>query len=152
MSIVSDSLNILDSARALLSDVGLRPYRVYVQTKTFSRTMGIAADATTVVTELTVADGKPPKVRQLSAKEVVSSGGTLGDAIYEVGPLTPPYSGGGVETSAITPDTGAKSQVLYILKGPGLATNGVYCDKVSDKFDSPFRYMFTIKRTGADVP
>ena len=139
MSIVSDSLNILDSARALLSDVGLRPYRVYVQTKVYSRTLGIEADATTTTTELCVADGKPPKVRQLSAKEIVSSGGTLGDAIYEVGPLTPPYTGGGVDTSTITPDTGDKSEVTYILQGPGLADNGVYCDKVSAKSDSPLR-------------
>lgn len=151
MSIVSDSLNILDSARALLSDVGLRPYRVSVRVTKWKESLGVGPKTVTD-TELTVADGKPPKVRQLSAKEIVASGGQLGDLMLEVGPLTPPYTGGGVETSDITPETNAfEQEVQYIVFGPGMPSDGALFSKVSDKFDSPFRYMFTIKKTGVNV-
>ena len=151
MSIVSDSLGILDQARGLLDDVGLRPFRVFVRKTEFKETNELGlGDKKVTTTEITVDGDKRPKVRQLSAKEIVASGGQLSDLMFEVGPLTPPFVGGGVDASTITPAVGRyAAQIDYIVKGPGMPEEGGVFTKVSDDFSSPFRYMFTIRKTGA---
>jgi hypothetical protein len=152
MSIVSDSLGILDQARGLLDDVGLRPYRVYVRTR--AATGGRVGLGSTVATttEITVDGTKRPKVRQLSAKEVVAAGGALSDQIFEIGPLTPEFSGGGTDPATLNPAIAAEpTEVAYILVGPGTPENGWICHRISDKLDSPFRYMVTVQRTGVNA-
>lgn len=152
MSIVSGSLPILDAARGLLDDAGLRPYQVFVRVNTWSGARIGLGTKTSTVTELNVDGNKRPKVRQLSAKDVVASGGTLEDQLFEVGPLTPPFTGGGVATTTINPPTSASpTEVNYILIGPGTPAAGWLCKRVSDKLDSPFRYLVTIQRIGMDV-
>lgn len=153
MTIVSDALSILDDARGLLDDVGLRPYQVFVRVTAWSGARAGLGTKTVTDTELTVADGKRPKVRQLSAKDVVASGGSLSDQIFEIGPLTPPFTGGGTEASVINPalDADAPTGVLYVLMGPGAPADGWLCKRVGDKLDSPFRYMVTVQRIGVDA-
>lgn len=152
MSIVKDSLPILDRARSLLADVGLRPYTVSLLVRTWVNGDRVGTgNKVDTETPLTVADGRPPKVRQLSAKELVAQGGALEDQTFEVGPLTPDYGPGGISAALINPPlTGDPQEVFFVLKGPGLAAEGALCQKVFDRLDSPFRYMFQIRRTGVD--
>lgn len=151
MSIVRDSLPILNSARALLSDVGLRPYTVSLLVTTWSGAAVGQGTRSQVETPLTVANGRPPKVRQMSAKEIVAQGGTLEDQIFEVGPLTPSYAGGGTDAALINPPvTGSPTEVHFLLRGPGIPATGTLCQKVFDRLDSPFRLMFQIRRIGVN--
>ena len=138
MSIIKDSLPILDKARALLADVGLRPYTVSVLVRTWVNGDRVGTgNLVETETPLTVADGRPPKVRQLSAKELVAQGGALEDQTFEVGPLTPDYGVGGTQADTLNPPMGEHPQeVFYVLKGPGLSAAGALCQKQLDRLRS----------------
>lgn len=153
MSIVRGALAVLDQARALLDDVGLRPYSVSVRTTRWSGATRIGEGIPVITeTDLEVFGGRRPKVRQLSSKEIVAQGGSLDEEVFEIGPYTPVYDGGGMEIAALDPAKANDPQeVEYILKGPGMPENGAICQKVGDKVDSPFRLMMTIRRTGKNA-
>lgn len=151
MSIVSDSLPILDDARGILDDVGLRPYRVLLRITKWSGDRPGKGGKVVTETELFVADSKRPKVRQLSAEDVIASGGTFSDRMFQIGPFTPAFSGGGLSPSDLDPalDGDQSPQTIdFVLIGPGTGDAGIKCSRVSDKLDSPFRYMVTVRQTG----
>lgn len=152
MTIASDVLGILDQARGLVDDLGLRPYRVYLRTIAWSGARSGLGTATTTTTELTVQGTKRPKVKQLSAKDVIASGGAFEDTVFEIGPFTPPFAGGGTATTSLNPAMGSTpTEVYYIVVGPGTPTNGWLCERMSDKLDSPFRYMVTVRKKGVNL-
>jgi len=148
MTIVRDALSILDEGRAILDDVGLRVFRVYVRTTDWSgNRVGVDSKITTT-TELTVARGGRPKVRQLSADQVVNSGLELGSSIYDV-TLTPSYPGGGVTSDDVAPPvpSGVRREVQYLIFGPGYE-QGSLCKLVSANTGSPFRTVLRLQATG----
>lgn len=148
MSIVDDAKPILDAARALLDDVGLREFRVFVRTRDWSGERVGLGTATEQLRELTVAGGKRPKVTALSPRAVVASGGQLGDTVFAVGPLTPAYAGGGVLPSDVTPGRSGRREVHYLVRGPGLPASGAVCKQLSADHSSPFRVTMQLQMTG----
>jgi hypothetical protein len=155
MSIVSSALRVLDKARAKLDVAGLCPYRVFSRVRTWNGprpgaapSAGVQPSFTDVDTELTVADGKRPQVRLSGSKSIVAPGGVLAAGTYEVGPLTPAYSGGGVTVSVIDPPGTTSAELLFVVMGPGLPATGMLCKKASDDLQSPFRYVLTLTALG----
>lgn len=61
------------------------------------------------------------RVRQVSSKEVASSGGRLREGAVRIGPITPAYSAlgrtGGVQAAALRPIAEASQEVTYLLAG-----------------------------------
>lgn len=150
MSLVSDALPILDEARGLLDDFGLRPFRVFAIVRTWTGTRVGQGTSSDVETELTVAGGKRPKVRQVDAEDVVASGGEITDTVYDVGPLTPEHTSGGTDPALLNPPLPAVgvAEVLFRIVGPGLPETGALCKRLSDDLSSPFRYTLRLQRIG----
>lgn len=150
MSIVSNLLGVIDDARALLDDVGLRSYEVSLRTVTYAGTRVGEGAPTTVDTPITVAKGKRPKVSVETDRDVAA--GRFSKTTYKVGPLTPPYSGGGVDPALLDPAKySAPTEVFFVLKGPGLPTSGTLCKKVADNFERVFGYTITIESIGREA-
>lgn len=152
MSLVSDLLQTIDEGRELLADVGLRPYTVSLLVVTHAGEYPGDGSSYTTSTPITVAHGKAPKVKVVDDKDIVQ-GGAFSKTRYEIGPLTPAYATGGVSPEDLEPPaTNKPREVFYVLKGPGLPTNGMLCKKVADRLDSPFRYVITVETLGREAP
>jgi hypothetical protein len=151
MSIVSDLLGTLDTARALLDDVGLRPYTVTLRVVTWEGSRPGQGASSYVDTPITVAGGRRPKVVSVSDEDAVA-GGLLTTTTYEVRNITPAYDGGGFAAHTLDPATKTNpTQVFYILQGPGMPDAGMMCKKVGDKFDRVFGYTVVIETLGKSV-
>lgn len=151
MSLVESLLPTVDAARGLLDDVGLRPFQVYVRLRAWSGGYVGQGTATDTDTEITVASTKRPKVVEVSSSDAMASGGTVTATTYLVGPLTPDYGTGGTNADTIDPPLVAGREVLFVVKGPGLPTNGVLCKRVDAEQFSPFRWMLKLERLGQDA-
>lgn len=151
MSLVSSLLPTVDLARGLLDDVGLRPFQVFLRTRAWSGGYVGQGTVTEADTEITVAGTKRPKVVEKASRDVMSSGGAVTQTTYLVGPLTPDYTTGGTSADLIDPPLVAGREVLFVVKGPGLPTNGVLCKRIDAEQFSPFRWMLTLERIGQDA-
>lgn len=147
-TIVEGARPVLDGARSLLDGVGLREFRAYLRVRDWSGGQAGHGTMTETRTELTVANGGKPKVVALSPRQVVASGGQLGDTMFEIGPLTPAYPGGGVTPEDVNPPKVKGREMHYILVGPGLPAEGAVCKLVSANHSSPFRVMLRVQQTG----
>ncbi len=151
MSIVSDVLSILDMGRGLIATAGLCPYSVWVRTITWSGSAPGRGTQTVVDTPIYVDGDKNPQVKRVQGRDIMP-GGTYFTDEFTIGPMTPPFAGGGVASTTLDPSIGSTGQeMFYLLKGPGLPTNGALFEKVSDDYHSPFRYTVNVRRTGKDL-
>ncbi len=149
MSVVSNALKILNSARAKLDDVGLCPFSVTVRVRTWDGERVGVGNSADIDTALTVARGKRPRVELVEQKDVVAPGAPIAKATYVIGPLTPIHAGGGTPLEAIHPALAPRTtEIFYILTGPGTPPTGLLCKKVKEDLSNPFRYMLTIESLG----
>jgi hypothetical protein len=148
MSFKDDLLPLVDNLKAIPGELGFRPYEVWVRTTTYAgRRVGEGAVSVTE-TQLLVG-GQNPKVRQVKSHDVVAGTPELASRVYEIGPLTPEFPGGGVAESTINPEkTSTPTTLLFVLKGPGLPPDGLLCQRVSDELDRPLRTVFRVQGTG----
>lgn len=90
---------IADKARKIPYDHGLRNDRVYLIGGSWTGLYTGEGVETQTSTELTVYGGVPPKVRQLNSEQLALGNLPLGS--LKVGPITPPYPGGGFDLTAL---------------------------------------------------
>jgi hypothetical protein len=149
MPLREDLLPVVDMGRAIAGELGLRVYAsVTVRVRTWSGSVTGEGTKTDVDTLLLVG-GQPPKVRQVSQKDIVRSGGLYEEGDLEIGPLTPQYAGGGTSIASLDPAVATRpTEVFYRIAGPGSASGGDWYKKVSDSMDRPFRMMVTVRNTG----
>ncbi len=150
-TLVQSLLPVLDDARGILDSFGLRPFEVFVRTRTWSGGFVGQGTATDETTAITVGGGLRPKVVEVKSKDVVASGGTIAATRYKVGPLTPDYGAGGTQADVIDPVVEPGREVHFIVTGPGLATDGVLCKRVDGEGFSPFKWFFFLERLGQDA-
>ena len=134
MSLVSDILADIDAIRGDIPGyIGLRPFRAYVVTRTWSGGRVGQGAPTTTTTEITNA-GRPVKVKQISDADVIQSGGLYNAGDVTVGPFTPAYVGGGVTIATFQPAYGTSpTEVLFKVTGPGYpAAGGLFKVKSND--------------------
>ncbi len=145
-------LPALDALRGIGGLLGLRVFTVKVRKRVWS---GVPAgyrpgapgvpgmtkvDTDTVLTNQ-AADGslQPVRVRQVTRREVMSSGGQLADRDLRVGPMTPTFAAsflpaGGVTDATVNPaPTGSATELIWILSANdgqthGLPASGVVCE------------------------
>lgn len=152
MSLKDDLLPLIDSLRAIPGELGFRPYQVWVRVTTYAGPrVGVGAVSVTE-TQLLVG-GQNPKVREVKNKDVVAGTSEFTSATYDIGPLTPTFSGGGFGASTLDPEkTSTPTTVLYVLKGPGMPSEGLLCQRISDDVDRPLRSVIRVQSIGRKRP
>lgn len=150
MSLVSDILGDIDAIRGdIPSDIGVRPFRVYVLVRTWTGTRSGVGSSSDVTTEITCA-GRPPKVRQLSDVDVIQSGGLYNAGDVQVGPFTPNYTGGGVSISTFQPSVASSpTEVLFKITGPGYPAAGAWFKVKSNDGNFATRLTIVLSQTAA---
>lgn len=151
MGLVQDLLPLLDSAMGLLDDYGLNRFQVFVRVRDSAGVRAGELGWVDTDTEITVGDGKRPGFREVRSKDVVASGGTLTEAEFEIGPLTPDYGLGGTKSNVIDPPPAPGREVFWVIKGPGLPDEGVLCKKVDDDTASPMEWYVRVRRIGRNA-
>lgn len=150
-STLRDSLlPALDVIRGIPAQMGLRPHTVSITVRTWSGSragLGSNTDTTTgIKQDLGI---YPIKVRNMSQKDIIASGGLYTDQDVVAGPITPPYIGSLLDNNAIAifdpPSQGA--EVFFLITGPGYPTAGAYFKKIGQRVDTPMRYTLYLRKT-----
>lgn len=156
MALAQKLLPLADRLRALPGRFGLRPYTVTIRLRLWNGErpgLGSYSDFDTpIVNTVTLPFGKkqsqPPKVEQLSAKDVIASGGLYTDRDFRVGPMTPSYGPGGVNRDIIDPKVyNAAAEVFWIMTGPDLPATGEVFRRTSEEATALHFYV-TLRATG----
>lgn len=150
MTLRDDLLGDIDDIRGIPGELGLRLFTVTVLTRASVGArpgVGSSVDATAT---LAVARGSfDARVRNLTSKDVIASGGLYTDQDVKVGPFTPPFDGGGTEISVFDPaSTGSGLEVYFKITGPGYSADGDWFKRIASDTSKPFAYTLTLRKTG----
>lgn len=158
-TLVESCKPIFEGARVLLADLGFRGHDVVMRVVTWSgQTVG-EGTRTAVDTTLLI-QGKRVKVRLLSEKDIIASGGLYADGDYKVGPFTPAYTGqldplypsGGIAVTGFNPaDSSAKREIYYKITGPGMES-GAWFTKIGQVVDTNWSRYFTVRKVALTSP
>lgn len=156
MSLRTGLLDVIDAVRGIPGALDLRPYKVTVRVRTWTGTRpGIGADTDVDKAIWVDAGSHKPRVRQLTQREIIASGGAYQDQDLRIGPITPPYTGGAANntaTSIFDPSPGGTpAEIFFKLEGPGMAAGGSWFKRISGDVTRPLHYEFVVRRTG-EVP
>jgi hypothetical protein len=77
------------------------------------------------------------RVREITSKDIVASGGLLTLTSVKVGPFTPDYPGGGLPREAYDPPAQG-AEVLFLIKGHGMGADGTWFKRVNDHSTANF--------------
>ncbi len=147
------ALNAIRGSAPRALDV--RPHTVTVQIQDSDADVpGTAGDhKATTETLLTTGDGLTnPRVREVSAKDVIASGGTLTARDLKVGPFTPAFGGGGVPESLVDPGYGPAGRTLYFkVTGPGMGATGRIFERIHGEPLPNFSNFLYLRSIGRDA-
>lgn len=141
MTLRTDLLPIVDELRALAGPSGfdVRTSRLTVRTRTWAggrRGLGPASDSDLDLAQIY-------KIREVSTREIASSGGLFEMGDIKVGPITPTdVSGGGYTAAQLAPEGQTGTEVIYVISGD-LA--GEYA-RVELNKSKPFSWYLTLRR------
>lgn len=137
--------------RGMASTFGVRPYRVYIETVTWTgakRGQGAASVTTNEITE--GPDNTPPKITWEDDIEVAFN--DLSSGSVEIGPITPDYSDaegiqlGGTKLSVLSPTPVDRNSTVRVkLVGPK-HPDGVYFRISALDHHKGYTYMLTVMR------
>jgi hypothetical protein len=155
-------LPALDTIRGIAGELGLRPYTVTVQLLTYDGprpgTGTKVAGPVLTLFHTTGPNAQPVRVRQLSRKEIVASGGLYTDRDFKVGPMTPAYSAlinqfaGGVTDAQLDAEaTVYPTEVIWAMSGPGLPAAGATFQKIGEEATSLHYFVF-LRQVGRQSP
>jgi hypothetical protein len=156
-------LSDLDEIRGIAGELGLRPYTVTVQLLTYSGLrVGLGTKtAGPVLTLQNISSGpfpQPVRVRQLTRKEIVASGGLYTDRDFKVGPMTPAYgayvnqfAGGNTDAQLDPEATIYPTEVIWAMTGPGLPAGGATCAKIGEEATALHYFLF-LRQSGRQAP
>jgi hypothetical protein len=149
-------LPVIDKIRGLPGLFGLRLYSISIVVRTWS-------GSRPGVDQSTSSDARSPltvdltkfniKVRQLTAREIIASGGDFNDQDLKVGPITPPYQGSTADNDAISIfdplPTASATELFFNVQGPGFQrAAGAWFKKISQDVTAPMHYEFVVRHTG----
>jgi hypothetical protein len=148
MALKDDLLPLVDELRGLPGELGFRPYQVWVRVVESAGTRPGMGTKAVSETRLLVG-GRDPKVREVKRRDVVAGSNNLLNVEYDIGPLTPEFGGGGISHDTINPQrSSTPTEVLFLLKGPGMPSTGLLCQRIGDHVDRPLRIVVRVKSTG----
>lgn len=150
-------LPAVDIMRAIPATLGLRLHTVSVLVRVWSGGRPGLGLSTDNFYGLHVGQSQSvgAKVRNVSQKEAIASGGLYTEQDLIVGPITPPYTGSQLDNDQIPifdpiPPIQAvlSTEVFFLVKGPGYSAGGDWFKKIAQRTDQPFRYMIWLRKTG----
>jgi hypothetical protein len=132
-------------ARRVPGEHGLRPYSVAIVVGTWSgRYIGGGAKYEQLE-HIREANGQPPKVRFLS-EEALALAASAGEGLQKgsctIGPITPPFAGGGTALSDLVPAVHERQTVHVQLTGPAYPDGAKFVVK-EVKTDRALHWMLT---------
>ena len=150
MSFRDDILEAIEDVRSVPGELDIRQFRVFVVVRSWTGGRpGVGTEQTVSETEILVS-GYPPKVKPLTTKDVVASGGLYTASDLKVGPITPSNAAGGTDPSVFNPDVGSfPTDVTFRVEGPGLPTAGIRCVRINDDTYGNFSHYLVLRQTGA---
>jgi len=152
-------LPALDQVRSIGGLLGLRRFVVTVHVRTWSGErpgVGTTIDRSVILTNQGpgAATTAPVQVNQLSAKDIIASGGLYRDRDMKVGPMTPTYAAtnslnaGGFDDSTLdVPTTSSPTEIFWNITGDGMPAGGVWCDKIGEEATA-LHYYVILRATG----
>lgn len=143
MSLRDELLPVVNDARALVDGLGLRLFDVRVEVRSWSGTR-IGAGVLTTASTLTLEPR--PRVRDVSAREVASSGGTLRNGDRRITAITPTHAGGGYTPDQLRPAITGQQERVYVITG---ADGESEWELVEASFDRPFGHELVVRRRRA---
>lgn len=144
---------IANAVRRIPEQLGQRTTSVTIRVRTYSAAVG--AQGTTVVsTADTVLDPRP-KVTQVTDGQpsyfgggtVSLSNGNLVAAVYEIGPITQEFPGGGYAQDDVAPAGAYTRRVTVLLEGTEFSAGGEEFEVDAADFTRPQRGMLRVVRT-----
>jgi len=149
-------------ARGIPNKLGLRQYDVTLRIVSWSGARPGLGVKTVVNHDITVNQAKPdndrPKVKLLTTRDIIASGGRYTEGDYRIGPLTPQYTKNGITYGTVPEDIEQQIQVspqeiYFNLKGPGMSdpVGGDWFSLLSSDFSKNFGYNFVVRKT-ASIP
>lgn len=147
MSFVSGFKPTLDAIRTgIPSTYGLRGVSLTVRTIHFEG--DYLTGGQEVVTDKVIGSptGDRYKVRVVSTKDVVASGGIYQQGSIRVGPITPPYPGGGFTAADLIPPSAPGQTVLYGLTDS--AGQMQWCQMASSDTMNDLHWYIVLNPTG----
>lgn len=155
MTLRTGLLKAVDRIRGIPGTLDLRQYTVTIRVRTWTGSRpGVDASTSTDADSSFWVDGGThrPRVVQVTQKDIIASGGLYQDQDLKVGPITPPYQGGGVDITQFDPNNqSGPAEVLFKVEGLGMAPGGSWYRKVSQDVTKPFAYTFVLRRS-AETP
>jgi hypothetical protein len=114
LSFIPGFLPTLDKIRAgIPSARGIRSVTLVVRKTLMSGSMIDNPSVSSTDTVIKSISGDRYKVREMSTKDVVASGGKYQSGSLRVGPMTPPFPGGGFTKDDLIPPSAKGQDVLY---------------------------------------
>lgn len=146
-------LPALDTIRGIPDTLGLRRFTVTSVVRTWSGTRVGLGTNTDAPSKMSVSLGNAKiRVRQLSQKEIVASGGFYADQDLRIGPITPPYTGSAGDNNSIgifDPEpSGGAVELFFHIEGPEMPAGGLWMKKISQTVTLPLHFEFVVRHTG----
>lgn len=128
MSLIDAHRRAADAGRRAAELAGARTTSVTVRVRTYSGAMG--ASGSVLAAQIDTVLSPRPRVRQLGPGESSFYGGgpgsgpsVAGARVYEIGPITLAYSGGGYTIADLAPAESPSTRVTYVLSGDDFETD-----------------------------
>lgn len=134
MALRDDLLPVVEAARGIADDLGIRTTRVYIVRRDWSSGDARTGEATDTRTEITP---RPKVVEQ-------------GQGTVTVGPITPSHSTGGFAPAALLPADDEGAEHLFELVGPSGEAELYRLAGVDSR--RPFRYMLVLQSLNRVAP
>jgi hypothetical protein len=112
-----DALADLYEGRSEAGEAGFRPFSFTILDATWTGQHTGEGSEIGEANPITEANGQPPRVRFLTGEEIAL--GNLGAGAIEVGPITPPFAGGGTSLETLAGDLQTGATRHGLLRGPG---------------------------------
>jgi hypothetical protein len=144
---------IAGTVRRIPETLGQRPTQVTLRVRTYSGPVG-AHGVTLVSTVDTVLDPRPKVVQVTDGQRSYFGGGTLAQSVgvgfagvYEIGPITQSYPGGGYTQGDVVVVASPSARFTVLLEGDEFTTGGEEFEITNSDFTKPQRGMLQVTRT-----
>jgi hypothetical protein len=142
----------LDKIRGIAGRLGLHPFAFYIRANAWTGGRPGVGTLTSTTTRIYVDGNQNPKVKAVSDKDAMLSGGLYTNQDMRVGPLTPPFNLGGIAYATLDPPVASGTEFFFKLVGPGEPAVGQWFTRLNDDSDSALHIYIVLRATGATPP
>ena len=144
---------IADAVRRVPETLGQRTTKVTLRVRTYSGPVG-AYGSTLQTTTDTVLDPRPKVVEVTDGQRSYFGGGSLAQSdgtalagVYEIGPITQSFPGGGYTQGDVVIAAAPNRRFTYLLDGDEFTAGGEEFEVTASDFTRPQRGMVQVTRT-----